>query len=79
MPIYRLSNGFNIPYPSLAEEDGLLAIDGDLSPERLMLAYCNGIFPWFSEEEPILWWSPDPRFIIYPKDIKNFSLYEKTT
>ncbi|MBK5241635.1 leucyl/phenylalanyl-tRNA--protein transferase [Clostridium sp.] len=70
MPIYRLSNDLAFPDPSLSEEDGLLAIDGDLSPERLLLAYSNGIFPWFSEEEPILWWSPDPRFIIYPKDIK---------
>lgn len=70
MPIYRLSKDLVFPDPSLAEEDGLLALDGDLSPERLMLAYSNGIFPWFSEEEPILWWSPDPRFVIYPKDIK---------
>lgn len=70
MPIFRLNDDLIFPHPSLAEEDGLLAIDGDLSPERLMLAYCNGIFPWFSEDEPILWWSPDPRFILYPKDIK---------
>jgi leucyl/phenylalanyl-tRNA---protein transferase len=70
MPIFRLSDDLIFPHPSLAEEDGLLAIDGDLSTERLMLAYCNGIFPWFSEGEPILWWSPDPRFILYPKDIK---------
>lgn len=70
MPVFRLSDDLIFPHPSLAEEDGLLAIDGDLSTERLMLAYCNGIFPWFSEDEPILWWSPDPRFIIYPKDIK---------
>jgi len=70
MPIFKLSDDLIFPHPSLAEEDGLLAIDGDLSPERLMLAYGNGIFPWFSEDEPILWWSPDPRFILYPKDIK---------
>lgn len=70
MPIYRLSNDLAFPDPSLSEEDGLLAIDGDLTPERLLLAYSKGIFPWFSEEEPILWWSPDPRFIVYPKDIK---------
>lgn len=70
MPIYRLSNDLIFPDPSLSEEDGLLAIDGDLTPERLLLAYSKGIFPWFSDEEPILWWSPDPRFIIYPKDIK---------
>ncbi|MBU3191699.1 leucyl/phenylalanyl-tRNA--protein transferase [Clostridium bowmanii] len=70
MPIYRLSNDILFPDPSLAEEDGLLALDGDLSPERLILAYSNGIFPWFSEDEPILWWSPDPRFVIYPKDVR---------
>ncbi|HEY8888751.1 MAG TPA: leucyl/phenylalanyl-tRNA--protein transferase [Clostridium sp.] len=69
MPIYRLSNDLAFPDPSLSEEDGLLAIEGDLSAERLLLAYSNGIFPWFSEDEPILWWSPDPRFVVYPKDI----------
>lgn len=70
MPIFGLSDDLTFPHPSLAEEDGLLAVDGDLSPERLILAYRNGIFPWFSEDEPILWWSPNPRFILYPKDIK---------
>jgi leucyl/phenylalanyl-tRNA--protein transferase len=70
MPIYRLSNDLAFPDASLAEEDGLLALDGDLSPERLILAYSNGIFPWFSEDEPILWWSPDPRFVVYPKDVR---------
>lgn len=70
MPVYRLSDDLIFPHPSLADEDGFLAIGGDLSPERLILAYCNGIFPWFSDGEPILWWSPDPRFIIYPKDIR---------
>ena len=70
MPIYRLSNDLVFPHPSLSEEDGLLAIEGDLSPQRLLLAYSNGIFPWFSDDEPILWWSPDPRFVLYPKDIR---------
>lgn len=70
MPIYSLGEDLIFPHPSLSREDGLLAVHGDLSPQRLLLAYCNGIFPWFSEDEPILWWSPDPRFIIYPKDIK---------
>lgn len=70
MPIYSLSDDLIFPHPSLAREDGLLAVYGDLSPERLLLAYSNGIFPWFSEDEPILWWSPDPRFILYPKDVK---------
>jgi len=70
MPIYRLPKDLVFPHPSLSEEDGLLAIGGDLSAKRLLLAYTNGIFPWFSEDEPILWWSPDPRFVLYPKDIK---------
>ena len=70
MPIYRLTEDLIFPHPSLANSDGLLAAYGDLSPERLLFAYCNGIFPWYSEGEPILWWSPDPRFILYPKDIK---------
>ena len=70
MSIFRLTDDLIFPHPSLAEDDGLLAIEGDLSPQRLMLAYLNGIFPWFSQEDPILWWSPDPRFIIYPKAVK---------
>ncbi len=70
MTVYRLSNDLVFPDPSLSDADGLLAIEGDLSPERLLLAYSNGIFPWFSDDEPILWWSPDPRFIVYPKDIR---------
>lgn len=70
MPFFKLSKDLIFPDPSLAEEDGLLAAYGDLSPERLILAYSNGIFPWFSEDEPILWWSPDPRFVLYPKDIR---------
>jgi len=57
------------PDPALAEEDGLLAIGGDLSMERLLLAYSNGIFPWFSEGEPILWYSPHLRCVIYPDHI----------
>ncbi|WP_025143339.1 leucyl/phenylalanyl-tRNA--protein transferase [Pedobacter jeongneungensis] len=58
------------PDPALAEEDGLLAIGGDLSIERLLIAYSNGIFPWFSEGEPILWYSPHERCVIYPDQIK---------
>jgi len=58
------------PDPALAEEDGLLAIGGDLSMERLLIAYSNGIFPWFSEDDPILWYSPHERCVIYPDKIK---------
>jgi len=57
------------PNPALAEADGLLAIGGDLSMERLLLAYSNGIFPWFSEGEPILWYAPHERCVIYPERI----------
>ena len=58
MPIYQLTDEIMFPNPELAEEDGLLAIGGDLRWERLLLAYCNGIFPWYSDDEPILWWCP---------------------
>ncbi len=70
MPIYALSNILLFPPCELAEEDGLLAVGGDLSPERLLLAYQNGIFPWYSHPDPILWWAPDPRFIMLPEGIK---------
>ncbi|WP_242203905.1 leucyl/phenylalanyl-tRNA--protein transferase [Aestuariivivens insulae] len=59
-------------FPSVdkATPEGLLAIGGDLSAERLLLAYQSGIFPWFSEGEPILWWSPDPRFVLFPEKLR---------
>jgi len=66
MPVYRLIDQLVFPAPELAEPDGLLAVGGDLSPRRLLLAYSMGIFPWFNEEDPILWWSPDPRCILEP-------------
>ena len=69
MPVYRLSKEIIFPNPDLAEEDGLLAVGGDLKFERLILAYCNGIFPWYSDGEPILWWCPNPRFIIKPNEV----------
>ena len=55
---------------ALEEPNGLLAAGGDLSPERLLAAYRLGIFPWFSEDDPILWWSPDPRMVLYPSELK---------
>ena len=58
------------PDPSLADEDGLLAVGGDLSSERLMLAYSKGIFPWFNDDQPIMWFSPPERCVIYPERIK---------
>jgi leucyl/phenylalanyl-tRNA--protein transferase len=58
------------PSPRFAGKDGLLAIGGDLSEKRLLLAYRMGLFPWFSDDQPILWWSPDPRLVLYPDEIR---------
>ncbi len=70
MPVFLLSDKLAFPPPTLAEKHGLLAIGGDLSEERLILAYEMGIFPWYSDGEPILWWSPDPRLVLYPSELK---------
>jgi leucyl/phenylalanyl-tRNA--protein transferase len=70
MPVFQLQKECVFPDPSYAEPEGLLAVGGDLSAERLLTAYATGIFPWFSEEDPILWWSPDPRCVIYPSEVK---------
>lgn len=67
---YRLGNEITFPHPSLADEDGLLAVGGDLSTDRLLLAYAHGIFPWYSDETPILWYAPQERFVLRPKDLK---------
>jgi leucyl/phenylalanyl-tRNA--protein transferase len=69
VPVHRLPRAIAFPDPSLAEPDGLLAVGGDLSPERLVAAYALGIFPWFSAETPILWWSPDPRLVLLPGEL----------
>jgi leucyl/phenylalanyl-tRNA--protein transferase len=66
MPVYRLGKALRFPSPDEAEPDGLLAVGGDLSVERLLLAYRSGIFPWPVEDLPLVWWSPDPRFVLYP-------------
>ena len=58
------------PPVSSADADGILAIGGDLHPDRLMLAYRNGIFPWYNEGEPIIWYSPDPRMVLFPKELR---------
>ena len=70
MAVYRLPQELIFPDPELSEEDGLLAVGGDLSIERLILSYSNGIFPWYNEGEPILWWCPKPRFILKPDEVK---------
>lgn len=69
MPIFALNEEIFFPPPYLANPDGILAVGGDLRKERLILAYEMGIFPWFSPGEPIIWWSPDPRFVMYPDDL----------
>ncbi|MGI4020715.1 MAG: leucyl/phenylalanyl-tRNA--protein transferase [Janthinobacterium lividum] len=68
--IFQLDNRLIFPNPELAEPDGLLAIGGDLSAERLINAYANGIFPWYSDDEPILWYSPHERFVLFPNQLK---------
>ena len=69
MPVYRLPKELVFPQPEHADPSGLVAVGGDLSLRRLLLAYCMGIFPWYSHGEPILWWSPDPRLVIDPGGI----------
>lgn len=71
MPVQILDEEIRFPHPSMADKDGLLAIGGDLRPERLLFAYANGIYPWFSDDSPILWWSPDPRMILIPGEFKK--------
>ncbi|SPF33228.1 leucyl/phenylalanyl-tRNA-protein transferase [Syntrophobacter sp. SbD1] len=70
MPVYQLTDELSFPHPSLADPIGLLAIGGDLSPQRLLLAYTHGIFPWYSDPAPMLWWSPDPRLVLFPGELK---------
>lgn len=69
MPCYQLDDDLWFPPVEEAEDYGLLAVGGNLSPERLILAYSQGIFPWYNPGEPILWWSPDPRCILFPDDL----------
>lgn len=70
MPVFQLSKEeIAFPNPTLARDDGLLAVGGDLSVERLLLAYTHGIFPWYNPGEEILWWCPKERFVIFPKEI----------
>lgn len=68
--MHFLTQKIEFPNVSEASAEGLLAIGGDLSVERLLYAYSKGIFPWFQDGEPILWWSPDPRFVLFPEDLK---------
>jgi leucyl/phenylalanyl-tRNA--protein transferase len=74
------NNLFEFPNPesALTEPNGLLAMGGDLSPQTLLSAYTQGIFPWYSQGEPIMWWSPDPRLILYFSDFKISKSFQKT-
>lgn len=68
--MYFLSRDLYFPPPAQASPEGIVAIGGDLSPERLILAYHNGIFPWFEDDEPILWWSPPERMVLFFDELK---------
>ncbi len=68
--IPQLRYELKFPHPSTADESGIVAWGGDLSPNRILLAYRNGIFPWYSQGDPILWWSPNPRLILNLDDFK---------
>lgn len=70
MPVYRLPEAIAFPPVERTAKSGLLAVGGDLSPERLLAAYREGIFPWYGDGEPILWWSPDPRFVLFPNELR---------
>jgi leucyl/phenylalanyl-tRNA--protein transferase len=71
VPIYRLNEDLAFPPADEAEPDGLLCVGGDLRPERLLLAYAQGIFPWYDEDLPILWHSPDPRLVLLPGELRT--------
>jgi leucyl/phenylalanyl-tRNA--protein transferase len=68
--IPRLGYDYIFPNPRYAMKEGLLAYGGDLNPDRVLMAYRQGIFPWYNEGDPILWWSPDPRLLLYPQNFK---------
>ncbi len=77
--IFRLDpDDISFPDPALAEENGLVAVEGDLSVPRLLNAYINGIFPWYNPGDPILWWSLDPRMVLYPRDFRYSKSLRRT-
>jgi leucyl/phenylalanyl-tRNA---protein transferase len=78
MPIFRLLDDLVFPPPDYADPSGLIAVGGDLSSERLLEGYRVGIFPWYSEDQPILWWSPDPRFVLELDQFKISRSLRKT-
>lgn len=68
--MYWIGKDIIFPDPKLADTNGVLALGGDLSPDRLLFAYEIGVFPWFNEDEPIIWWAPNPRFVMFLEDLK---------
>ena len=68
--MYRLTDALLFPSPMQASAEGIVAVGGDLKPERVMLAYRKGIFPWFESDDFLLWWSPDPRMVLFPDRLK---------
>ena len=68
--MYLLTSDIDFPNPNQADANGLLAIGGDLSSKRLLKAYNSGVFPWYNENEPLLWWSPNPRMVLFPKELR---------
>lgn len=78
MAIYRLFEEPIFPDPEHADPDGLLAVGGDLTPERLVSAYSHGVFPWYAENSPILWWSTDPRLVLFPEELHVPKRLERT-
>jgi len=78
MPVFELSKEIAFPSPEFATPAGILAVGGDLQPARLLQAYRMGIFPWFNEGDPIVWWSPDPRMVLYPRELKVSHSMKKT-
>jgi len=78
VPVFRLNDELIFPHPEQADASGLLAVGGDLSPARILFAYTIGVFPWFNDGEPILWWSPDPRFVLEPESFHCSRSLRKT-
>src|SRR5688572_19590849 len=76
--IFRIPGQHVFPDPSYADPSGLLGVGGDLEPERVLLAYRSGVFPWYSEGQPILWWSPDPRMVLFTDEFKVSRSLRKT-
>ena len=68
--MYHLSEALRFPSPHLATEEGIVAVGGDLRPERVLLAYQKGIFPWFEKDDFLIWWSPDPRMVLFPDQLR---------